>query len=254
MYVCETGTQQHNKIGLRWLSLIKYKFMNFASVKIHVLLLSVIFLFAESASAQSKQTQKLDASVRVIQEFGKLRESIPQQLLQKTEGIIIIPGLINAGFGIGGKRGKGVAMIKNENGTWSNPVFLTMTGGSLGFQIGVQSVDLVLVFLNKSSLLDIGKSSFTLGGDISVAAGPVGRTSSAGTDYKLESEVYSYSRSKGLFAGISLSGSALDVDQNANDSFYADSDDAATLFANKKPSADPSVKTLKQTLNSLYRK
>ena len=228
--------------------------MNFASVKIHVLLLSVIFLFAESASAQSKQTQKLDASVRVIQEFGKLRESIPQQLLQKTEGIIIIPGLINAGFGIGGKRGKGVAMIKNENGTWSNPVFLTMTGGSLGFQIGVQSVDLVLVFLNKSSLLDIGKSSFTLGGDISVAAGPVGRTSSAGTDYKLESEVYSYSRSKGLFAGISLSGSALDVDQNANDSFYADSDDAATLFANKKPSADPSVKTLKQTLNSLYRK
>ncbi|RYE17453.1 MAG: hypothetical protein EOP42_32275, partial [Sphingobacteriaceae bacterium] len=185
---------------------------------------------------------------------GKLRESIPKQLLQKTEGIIIIPGLINAGFGIGGKRGKGIAMVKNENGTWSNPVFLTMTGGSLGFQIGVQSVDLVLVFLNKSSLLDIGKSSFTLGGDISVAAGPVGRTSSAGTDYKLESEVYSYSRSKGLFAGISLSGSSLDIDQNANDTFYGDTDDSMTLFNNKKPSADPSVKTLKQTLNSLYRK
>ncbi|WP_419801304.1 lipid-binding SYLF domain-containing protein [Mucilaginibacter sp.] len=225
-----------------------------ASIQKSILLLSVIFLLADSVWAQNKQTQKLDASVKVIQEFGKLRETIPQQLLQKTEGIIIIPGLINAGFGIGGKRGKGIAMVKNENGTWSNPVFLTMTGGSLGFQIGIQSVDLVLVFLNKSSLQDIGKSSFTLGGDISVAAGPVGRTSSAGTDYKLESEVYSYSRSKGLFAGISLSGSALDVDQNANDSFYGDTDDAATIFANKKPSADPAVKTLKQTLNGLYRK
>ncbi|RYE33175.1 MAG: hypothetical protein EOP42_08575 [Sphingobacteriaceae bacterium] len=228
--------------------------MKFAFFKTQVLLLSAFFLFADSVSAQNKQTQKLDASVKVIQEFGKLRESIPQQLLQKTEGIIIIPGLINAGFGIGGKRGKGIAMIKNDNGTWSNPVFLTMTGGSLGFQIGVQSIDLVLVFLDKTSLLDIGKSSFTLGGDISVAAGPVGRNSSAGTDYKLESEVYSYSRSKGLFAGISLSGSALDVDQNANDSFYGGDDDAAALFTNKKPSADPSVKTLKQTINGLYRK
>ncbi len=228
--------------------------MNFAFIKTQVLLLSVFFFFADPASAQNKQTQKLDASIKVIQEFGKLRESIPQQLLQKTQGIIIIPGLINAGFGIGGKRGKGIAMVKNDNGTWSNPVFLTMTGGSLGFQIGVQSIDLVLVFLDKSSLLDIGKSSFTLGGDISVAAGPVGRTSSAGTDYKLESEVYSYSRSKGLFAGISLSGSALDVDQNANDSFYGDSDDAAAIFTNKKPSANASVKTLKQTINGLYRK
>lgn len=120
--------------------------MNFAFFKTQVLLLSVFFLFADSVSAQNKQTQKLDASIKVMQEFGKLRESIPQQLLQKTQGIIIIPGLINAGFGIGGKRGKGIAMVKNDNGTWSNPVFLTMTGGSLGFQIGVQSIDLVLVF------------------------------------------------------------------------------------------------------------
>ncbi|MGI4729776.1 MAG: lipid-binding SYLF domain-containing protein [Janthinobacterium lividum] len=225
-----------------------------AAIQKSILLLSVIFLLTDSLQAQNKQTQKLDASVRVIQEFGKLRESIPKQLLQKTEGIIIIPGLINAGFVIGGKRGKGIAMIKNADGTWSNPVFLTMTGGSFGFQAGIQSVDLVLVFLNKTSLLEIGKSSFTLGGDISVAAGPVGRTSTAGTDYKLESEVYSYSRSKGLFAGISLSGSSLNIDQNANDTFYEDTDDAATLFANKKPSADPSVKTLKQTLNGLYRK
>jgi len=219
-----------------------------------VLLLALFFLSITTLKAQDKQQQKLDASVRVIQEFGKLRESIPKQLMQKTEGIIIIPGMINAGFVLGGKRGKGVAMIKNENGTWSNPVFLTLTGGSLGFQAGIQSVDLVLVFLNKTALLNIGKSSFTLGGDISVAAGPVGRSSSAGTDYKLESEVYTYSRSKGLFAGISVSGSSLDIDQKANDSFYGDEDDAAALFANKKPSNVAAVKTLKQTLNNLYKK
>ncbi len=224
----------------------------FASSK-HILLLSLLF-WVTTVWAQDKQQQKLDASVRVIQEFSKLRESIPKQLIQKTEGIIIIPGLINAGFVLGGKRGKGIAMIKNADGTWTNPVFLTMTGGSFGFQAGIQSVDLVLVFLNKTSLSEIGKSSFTLGGDISVAAGPVGRTSSAGTDYKMESEVYSYSRSKGLFAGISLSGSSLDIDQKANDSFYGGGDDATTLFANKKASAVPVVKTLKQTLNSLYRK
>lgn len=225
----------------------------FVSIKNTILLLSVIFLF-DTVEAQNKQAQKLDASTRVLQEFGKMRESIPQQLLQKTEGIIIIPGLINAGFVIGGKRGKGIAMVKNENGTWSNPVFLTMTGGSFGFQAGIQSVDLVLIFLNKTSLLEIGTSSFTLGGDISVAAGPVGRTSSAGTDYKLESEVYSYSRSKGLFAGISLSGSSLDIDQSANDAFYGDEDDANEIFSNKKPSTASEVKTLKQTLNNLYRK
>ncbi len=228
--------------------------MEFLASSKHIVLLLSLFLSVISVQAQDKQEQKLDASVRVVQEFGKLRESIPKQLMQKTEGIIIIPGLINAGFVIGGKRGKGIAMVRNDNGTWSNPVFLTMTGGSLGFQAGIQSVDLVLVFLNKTSLLDIGKSSFTLGGDISVAAGPVGRTSSAGTDYKLESEVYSYSRSRGLFAGISVSGSALDVDQKANDSFYGDEDDAATLFANKKASTVPTVKTLKQTLTHLYRK
>lgn len=218
-----------------------------------ILLLTLVFLLG-NLQAQDKQEQKIDASVRVIQEFGKLRETIPKQLMQKTEGIIIIPGMINAGFVVGGKRGKGIAMVKNENGTWSNPVFLTLTGGSFGFQAGIQSVDLVLVFLNKSSLLNIGHSSFTLGGDISVAAGPVGRTSSAGTDVKLESEVYSYSRSKGLFAGISLSGSSLDIDKSANHSYYNTDEDAAELFKDKNATGMPEVKKLKQTLNGLYKK
>ena len=141
-----------------------------------------------------------------MKDFGQMKESIPADLLKITQGIIIVPKLINGGFVIAAKRGKGIAMVKLENGTWSNPVFVTITGGSVGLQAGVQSIDLVLIFKSSETLEKIGKGSFTLGGDISATAGPVGRNSTASTDYKLEAEVYSYSRSKGLFAGISLSG------------------------------------------------
>ena len=177
-----------------------------------LLLFAVACLFFTSVKSQEKQEDKINAATSVLKDFGKMKESIPGELLKVTEGIIIVPKLINAGFVVAGKRGKGVAMVKLENGTWSNPVFVTITGGSLGLQAGVQAVDLVLIFKSKETLEKIGKGSFTLGGDISVTAGPVGRNSTASTDYKLEAEVYSYSRSKGLFAGISLSGSAIDID------------------------------------------
>ena len=111
-------------------------------------------------------------------------------------------------------------MVKLADGNWSNPVFVTITGGSVGLQAGVQSVDLVLIFKSRETLEKIGNGSFTLGGDISATAGPVGRNSTASTDYKLEAEVYSYSRSKGLFAGISLSGAAIDIDSKGNKAFY----------------------------------
>ncbi|MBA2561703.1 MAG: lipid-binding SYLF domain-containing protein [Chitinophagaceae bacterium] len=180
-----------------------------------------------------------------------MEENIPEQLLKVTEGIIVIPKLINAGFVLAGKRGKGIAVVKREDGTWSNPVFITLTGGSVGFQAGVQSIDLVLVFKNRETLEKIGKGSFTLGGDISVTAGPVGRNSSASTDYKLEAEVYSYSRSKGIFAGISLSGSALDVDSKLNTKFYGNEVDAASVFADLTSNSDASVKLLKGVLSNM---
>jgi len=199
------------------------------------------------ASAQDKEQKKIEGATTVLSDFSKMKESIPSELLAVTQGIIIVPKLINAGFVVGGKRGKGVAMIKKADGSWSDPVFVTLTGGSVGAQIGVQAVDLVLVFRHSKSLLDIKKSSFTLGGDVSVAAGPVGRNSSASTDYKLEAEVYSYSRSKGLFAGISLSGASLDVDGAANSAFYGKTVSANTIF-NENPSTSTSVITLKSTL------
>ena len=215
-----------------------------------VAIILMCFSFS-TAKSQGKEQDKIDASAKVLEDFSQMKGSIPQDLLKVSQGIIVVPRLINAGFVVGGKRGKGIAMVKLEDGTWSNPVFVTITGGSVGFQAGIQSVDLVLIFKNRETLQNIGKGSFTLGGDISVAAGPVGRSSTASTDYKLEAEVYSYSRSKGLFAGISLGGSAISVDQKANEDFYGNDEDSKILFSNTE-SSSTSVQQLKDVLKGMY--
>ena len=208
------------------------------------------FMFTQ-VKCQDKEEDKITASTKVLQDFAKMKESIPHELMEITQGIIIVPKMINGGFVLAAKRGKGIAMVKLPDGTWSNPVFVTITGGSVGLQAGVQSVDLVLIFKNRETLEKIGNGSFTLGGDISATAGPVGRNSTASTDYKMEAEVYSYSRSKGLFAGISLSGSAIDVDQKADKAFYGQDIDSKTLFTSSEQNAKASVTGLKTELKSL---
>ncbi len=217
-----------------------------------LLLAAACFLLSLPANSQDKQEAKLDKSIEVLTEFTKLKENIPQQLFEITEGIVVVPGLVNAGLGLAGKRGTGIAVVKRADGTWSNPVFVSLTGGSFGLQAGVQSVDLVLIFKNRETLTRIGKNSFTLGGDVSVTAGPLGRNSTASTDAKLEAEVYSYSKAKGVFAGISLSGSVLDVSEKANTGFYGKPTDAQTLFAARKQSASPEIKALKRKLDGLF--
>ena len=128
-------------------------------------------------------------------------------------------------------------MVKNADGDWSDPVFVTLTGGSVGFQAGVQSIDLVLVFTKGSVLTSLAKGEFTLGGSASVAAGPVGRSSSASTDTKFDAAVYSYSRSKGLFAGLTINGSKLAPDKVANAAFY-DADATPSSIFNREDSSD----------------
>jgi len=209
-----------------------------SGIKLRQLGFLLSFLVWTGAAAQDKEQEKLKASITVLNDFSEMKENIPSQLLSLSQGIIIVPKMINAGLMIGGKHGKGVAMIKNKNGQWSDPVFVTITGGSVGAQIGVQATDLILVFKSSKTLTEIGKGSFTLGGDLSVAAGPVGRSSSAQTDYKLEAEVYSYSRSKGLFAGITLNGAALSVDAKANNDFYGNSLDANTILTSSKSDSE----------------
>lgn len=213
-------------------------------------ILLTVFIVLVSATDASKETERIHKSANVLKAFGKMKESIPHQLLQDYQGVVIIPQLLNAGFGIGAKRGKGVAMVKLPDGKWSDPVFITLTGGSFGLQIGVQSVDMILVFKHKGVLAKVKNGDFTIGGDISAAAGPVGRSSTASTDYKLEAEVYSYSRSRGLFAGITIHGSNLSIDKSANASFYGNNLNSREIFETGK-SDDEAVKMLKETLSGL---
>jgi lipid-binding SYLF domain-containing protein len=215
-----------------------------------LLLSFVIMLTSATAINGDKQTERIHSAANVLKDFGGMKEKIPHDLIAKYEGIVIIPRLINAGLGIGGKRGKGVAVVKMNDGKWSDPVFVTLTGGSVGPQIGVQSVDLILVFKHKGVLAKVKNGDFTIGGDISATAGPVGRTSSANTDYKLEAEVYSYSRSRGLFVGISINGSSLAIDKDANHNYYGEGMSSKEIFETTKSNTS-AVRTLKETLASL---
>ncbi|HVW98799.1 MAG TPA: lipid-binding SYLF domain-containing protein [Mucilaginibacter sp.] len=213
-------------------------------------ILSVFLLLISATIDGSKETERLHAASNVLLDFGKMKESIPHNLLSECQGVVIIPKLINAGLIVGAKRGKGVAMVRLDDGKWSDPVFVTMTGGSIGAQIGVQSVDLVLVFRHKGVLAKVKNGDFTVGGDASAAAGPVGRSTSANTDYKLDAEIYSYSRSRGLFAGISINGSNLAIDKSSNANFYGNDMSSKEIFATNKSNKE-AVTTLKASLRAL---
>ncbi|AMN45872.1 hypothetical protein ACG33_01855 [Steroidobacter denitrificans] len=177
--------------------------------------------FSAGAGADERQDARLLNSTQVLTELMQMPEdNIPAWLLQRAHAIAVIPNVIKVGLGIGGRRGKGVLVVRNDNGTWSNPVFVNLTGGSFGFQIGVQSTDVVLVFTSRQSIEGIVGGKVTLGADASVAAGPMGRQSSAATDIGLTAQVYSYSRASGLFAGVALDGSALTIDHRSNRDFY----------------------------------
>lgn len=147
-------------------------------------------------------------------------QRIPHRLLADAQGIAIIPRVIKIGFIAGVRRGQGVVMTRDAEGEWSLPQFITLTGGSLGWQAGIQGTDVVLVFKTRTSIDRFMKGKFTIGADAAAAAGPVGRNASAATDVQLRAEILSYSRSRGLFAGVSIDGSVLEINQAANTSFY----------------------------------
>ncbi len=181
-----------------------------------VLLLSASLLSA-NAVAGPQEDQRARNAVRVLSEIQNIPEqSIPDKLLDEGRAIIVIPDTIKAGLVIGGRRGHGLMSVKAADGSWSNPVFIKITGGSIGFQAGVQSSDVILVFRNDRSLDNIVNGKFTLGADAGVAAGPVGRSAAAATDGQLKAEIWSWSRARGLFAGVALDGAVLSIDDAAN--------------------------------------
>ena len=169
-----------------------------------------------------QEVQTVVSARQALDEFCRLQiESIPPTMLNAAEGIAIFPNMIKGGFILGVNYGRGVLMVRKADRTWSAPVMVTMGGGSVGFQAGVQAADIVLVFATPKSLQGIlNGQKVTLGADASVALGPIGRQANAGTDARLGAEIYSYARSRGLFAGVSLGGADLSIDNNANSMLY----------------------------------
>jgi lipid-binding SYLF domain-containing protein len=142
-------------------------------------------------------------------------------VMEKAEGVAVFPSLLKGGIGVGGERGHGVLSVRDKkNGGWSAPAFLTITGGSIGIQLGLQEVDLVLIINDQRGLEQLVKNQFKLGADIGAAAGPVGREAAASTDIQLRAQMFSYSRTRGLFAGVTLNGATIRQDRDANERFY----------------------------------
>jgi lipid-binding SYLF domain-containing protein len=187
-----------------------------------------------TANAQEREIQRADNAVRVLSEILAIpEESIPERLLREAEAIAVMPDVVKAGLVFGGRGGKGLMAVRGSDGTWSNPSFITLGGGSFGFQAGVQSADVVLVFRNRRGVDNIVNGKFTLGADASVAAGPVGRSAQASTDGQLKAEIYSYSRARGLFAGIALDGAVIAIDNRANRRVYGRDVTARMILENR---------------------
>jgi lipid-binding SYLF domain-containing protein len=173
-------------------------------------------------TASPDDAQKIQESTTVFNEImGAPDKAIPQSVLSKAEGIAIFPGTLKGGFVIGAEHGTGIISARQENTrAWSAPAFMKITGGSIGAQIGAQAVDIVLVIISRRGLQNLVSNEFKVGADAGVAAGPVGREASAGTDVQMRAEILSYSRARGLFAGINLNGSSIRGDDDANVRFY----------------------------------
>lgn len=192
-------------------------------ILILAVIMGVMFLKPNSLEASSREVAKINDAIEVLEDITAIPEKgIPPALLKNAQGIAIIPGVIKAAFVIGGRHGSGIVVVRDSEGEWSNPSFVTITGGSIGWQIGAESADIILVFKSKKGINNMMKGKFTLGADVSIAAGPVGRQAEAATDVQLKAEIYSYSRSRGLFAGLSLEGAALQIDDDANAAFYGE--------------------------------
>jgi lipid-binding SYLF domain-containing protein len=183
------------------------------------------------AHAGRKEQQRAETALQVLRQVQSTPDSnIPASLLSRAHAIAVIPAVVKVGLMIGGRRGKGLISVRQADGTWSNPAFISITGGSFGFQAGVQSADIILVFRTPRGIDNLVAGKFTLGADASVAAGPVGRQGSAATDIKLRAEILSYARTRGLFAGVALDGSVLGIDYDAIERVYGRGTSPRALF------------------------
>jgi lipid-binding SYLF domain-containing protein len=189
----------------------------------------VLAVSAMQVHAQAREEGQLLMATQILEELSATPDTfVPERLLDRAYAIAVVPDVTKVAFIAGGRRGSGAMVVRDKNGRFSNPVFISLTGGSIGWQAGVQSTDVVLVFTTRTGVEGITGGKVTLGADASVAAGPVGRQASVATDSNFSAEVYSYSRNRGLFAGIALDGSVLAIDRSSNAEFYRKSGVTAT--------------------------
>ena len=201
---------------------------------------ALALVLAAPAFAGPDEDARARNALRVLTDIQAIPESaIPDKLLDEGRAIVIVPDTIKAGLVIGGRRGHGVMSVKQPGGTWSNPSFVKLTGGSIGFQAGVQSADVVLVFRSDRGLDSIVNGKFTLGADAAVAAGPLGRNAATATDGQLKAEIWSWSRARGLFAGVALDGAVLSMDDAANEAAYGP-DTTPRMILEGRANAQPS--------------
>ena len=185
---------------------------------------------SESTAKPSDEAERAANAASVLAEIMEAPDqSVPEGLLKKAYGVAVIPHVVKGAFGIGGRYGKGLVAQRNADGGWGTPLFIEIGGGSFGLQIGVEATDVVMVFTNRKGIEPLLKGKLKIGADASATAGPVGRKAEVGTDILLKSEIYSYSRSKGLFAGIALDGAVLQLDDSSNKAVYGKDSEAADL-------------------------
>ncbi len=221
------------------------------------IVLSLLLVFSQGMQAypgsqkgsSPKGTNKIDDCIRVLDEMMKEADkSIPLDLLRKCTGIAIIPDVLKVAYVVGGSHGTGLLIVRRDN-RWSDPAFINITSGSIGWQLGVQSTDVILLFMTPRGIDNITQGKFTLGADVGVAVGPVGRNAQAGTDVTMKAEIYSYSRSRGLYAGLSFQGAALQVDGGDSDKFYGrEHVGAQEIFEGKVGRAPESVERLRRAV------
>ena len=181
--------------------------------------LSPVFA-ADDQPKESKASDRVQAAADVLNEIQSAPDSgIPQEILSKAECVAVVPSMLKGGFVVGAKYGRGLASCRTPRG-WSTPAFFTLTGGSVGFQIGGQAVDLVMLIMNNDGMQHLLSSKVALGADASVAAGPVGRHAEGNTDWKMRAQVLTYSRARGVFAGVSLNGAVMKQDKDSTREFY----------------------------------
>src|SRR5271170_1258920 len=213
--------------------------------------LSLVAVFALPLLAQDKEQDRVENSGKVMQEILAAPDSIPQSVLDKADCVVVLPSVVKFAIGIGGSYGRGVMTCragKNFKGRWGTPTMMALEGGSFGLQLGGQATDFVLLLMNSGAASSILSSKVKLGGDVSAAAGPVGRTASAETDVTLQAQILSYSRARGLFAGISLAGSTLRPDNDANKNLYGKDISASSIVFNHAVPVPDSAKLLLTTL------